>query len=167
MKQLRERTAMARRVLLGAIAAMLCLAVVLWLSAGPSTEDGEVAPLDITIPDTSGISRASGGDYPSMLDRPLFWPERSPVQPEAQADTEGGAGPEGLVYLGVLVKGAQRQVLLNDGGNVHVLREGETIRGLEVRRISADGVLLGNASSEVKLPAPEDRTEIIDIRRME
>jgi hypothetical protein len=48
-----------------------------------------------------------------------------------------------------------------------VLREGETIRGLEVRRISAEGVLLGNAGSEVKLPAPVDRTEFIEIRRME
>ena len=74
---------------------------------------------------------------------------------------------DGLVYLGVLVKQPERQVLLRDGEGVHVLREGETIRGLEVRRISAEGVLLGNATSEVKLPAPVDRTGSIEFRRME
>ena len=169
MNQLHDRTAITTRVLLGAIAVVLLLTAVSWLIAGRSAGHGEVKPLDITIPDTGVIPPVSGGDYPAMLDRPLFWPERAPVQPgeQATAGAAGGGGPEGLVYLGVLVRGAQRQVLLSDGGSVHVLREGETIRGLEVRRISGEGVLLGNATSEVNLPVPVDRTEFIEIRRME
>lgn len=166
---LQARTAMTTRVLAGSIGACLGLAALMWLFAGPSAPDGKVEPLEVTIPDAGGIAQGSGDHFPMMLEQPLFWAERAPSLAE-----EGGkgtaatiAGPDGLVYLGVLVKQPERQVLLRDGEGVHVLREGETIRGLEVRRISAEGVLLGNATSEVKLPAPVDRTGSIEIRRME
>ena len=167
---LQARTALTTRVLAGSIGACLGLAALMWLFAGSSGQDGEVEPLEVTIPDAGGMAQAGGGSYPMMLEQPLFWPERV-AAPEAAAEqgaaAGGAAGPDGLVYLGVIVKGDERQALLKDGGSVHVLREGETIRGLEVRRIGAEGVLLGNATSEVKLPAPVDRTGSIEIRRME
>ena len=56
-----------------------------------------------------------------MLEQPLFWPERAPsLAPEGGSGEGcgdgGAAGPDGLVYLGVIVKGDERQVLLKDGG---------------------------------------------------
>ena len=166
---LQARTAMTTRVLLGSIGACLGLAALLWLFDGPSAPDGKVEPLEVAIPDAGGIALGSGDHYPMMLEQPLFWAERAPsLAQEGGKETAATiAGPDGLVYLGVLVKEPEKQVLLRDGESVHVLREGEIIRGLEVRRISAEGVLLGNATSEVKLPAPVDRTESIEIRRME
>ena len=166
---LQARTMMTTRVLLGTIGACLGLAALLWLLAGPSAPDSDVEPLEVRIPDAAGIAQGQGEDYPMMLEQPLFWAERAPslVADGGSATAGTAAGPDGLVYLGVLVNEPRRQVLLRDGDSVHVLREGETIRGLEVRRITAEGVLLGNATSEVKLPVPVDRSEFIEIRRME
>lgn len=166
---LQARTMMTTRVLLGAVGACLGLAALLWLFAGPSAPDSDVEPLEVRVPDAGGIAQGPGEEYPMMLEQPLFWAERAPsLAADGDNATAGtAAGPDGLVFLGVLVNEPLRQVLLRDGESVHVLREGETIRGLEVRHINAEGVLLGNATSEVKLPVPVDRTEFIEIRRME
>lgn len=170
MMQLQARTAMTTRILTGAIAAGLALAALLWLFAGPSGPDEGVEPLDITIPDADGTVRGADGNYPMMLDQPLFWPERAPASAAeggAGAAVAGAVSPDGLVYLGVIVKGDERLALLRDGESVHVLREGETIRGFAVRRISAEGVTLAGATAEVQLPAPVDRSGSIEIRRLE
>lgn len=167
---LQVRTAMATRVLLGATGVCLGLAALLWLFAGSSGQDGAVEPIEVTIPDATGIAQGAGGNYPMMLDQPLFWPERVPA-PAAETEQGGAggaaAGPEGLVYLGVIVKGDERQALLKDGESVHVLREGETIRDLAVRHIGAEGVTLASATAEVRLPAPVEPTESIEFRRLE
>ena len=80
---------------------------------------------------------------------------------------EGAAGPEGLVYLGVILKGDVKQALLQDSDGVRVLHEGERIRGLEIRRISAEGGTLAGSSGEVHLPAPVDNSESIEIRQLQ
>ena len=170
MTQLQQRTALTTRILLGAIAASLCLSTAWALYTLFSSHEGNREPVEVPIPDVSSVRFDGGANYPAMLERPLFWPERAPAPPGetgAAGSAQAAQGPEGLLYLGGVVRGDVRQALLQDSGSVHVLREGERIRGLEVRHISAEGVTLVGADSEAKLPAPVDRTEFIEIRRME
>jgi len=123
----------------------------------------------VAIPDVSSVRFDPSGNYPAMLERPLFWPERKPAPPAETAEAASGeaaaAGPEGLVYLGVIVKGDVKQALLKDGDEVRVLHEGERIRGLAIRRIGVDGVTLAGSAGDVHLPVPVDHSDTIDIRR--
>ena len=82
---LQARTALTTRVLAGSIGACLGLAALMWLFAGSSGQDGEVEPLEVTIPDAGGMTQAGAGSYPMMLEQPLFWPERV-AAPEAAAE---------------------------------------------------------------------------------
>jgi hypothetical protein len=170
MTQLQQRTALTTRILLGAIAASLCLSTAWALYALFVSHEGNREPVEVKIPDVSGVRFDGGANYPAMLERPLFWPERAPAPPgEAVAGVaaQGAAGPEGLVYLGVILKGDVKQALLQDSDGVRVLHEGERIRGLEIRRISAEGVTLAGSSGEVHLPAPVDNSESIEIRQLQ
>jgi hypothetical protein len=89
----------------------------MWLFAGPPAPDGKVEPLEVTIPDVGGIAQGSGDHFPMMLEQPLFWAERAPslAQEGGKESAATIAGPDGLVYLGVLVNEPSRQVLLRDG----------------------------------------------------
>jgi hypothetical protein len=170
MTLVQARTALLTRILLGAIVACVALSTAWWLHALFSSHEGDREPVEVTIPDVSSVQFGGGADYPALLERPLFWPERAPAPPGATATangTEAAAGVEGLVYLGVILKGEQRQVLFKDGDNVQVLHEGEKIRGLEIRRISTAGVTLSGSNGDVTLPVPVDNADTIEFRRTE
>lgn len=167
--QMQRRIALTTRILLGAIAASLLLSTAWWLYALIASHQGNREPVEVAIPDVSSVRFDASGNYPAMLERPLFWPERKPAPPGETAEAASGeaaaAGPEGLVYLGVIVKGDVKQALLKDGDEVRVLHEGERIRGLAIRRIGVDGVTLAGNAGDVHLPAPVDNSATIDIRR--
>ena len=166
--QMQRRIALTTRILLGAIAASLLLSTAWWLYALFASHQGNREPVEVAIPDVSSVRFDASGNYPAMLERPLFWPERKPAPPGETAEAGSGAeaaGTEGLVYLGVIVKGDVKQALLKDGDEVRVLHEGETIRGLAIRRIGVDGVTLAGNAGDVHLPAPVDNSATIDIRR--
>jgi len=170
MTRVGERKALLTRVLLGAIVACAALSTAWWLRALFFPYEGNREPVDVSTPDVSSVQFGDTADFPVMLERPLFWPERKPAAPGATAageSTEAAAGTEGLVYLGAIVKGTQHQVLFKDGDKVQVLREGERIRGFEIRRISADGVTLSGSSGDVTLPPPVDNSATIEFRRAE
>ncbi len=170
MTQLQQRTALTTRILLGAIAASLCLSTAWALYTLFSSHEGNREPVEVPIPDVSSVRFDGGANYPAMLERPLFWPERAPAPPGetgAAGSAQAAQGPEGLLYLGGVVRGGVREALPQGRGSAPGPPGGEGIRRPGVRHISAEGVTLVGADSEAKLPAPVDRTEFIEIRRME
>ena len=146
------------RALLWACVVTLVLALLLWMLAGPGSPDIEAGKLRVSGFDANDLEIDADGQYPDLLDKPLFWSERRPVAAAAPPPTPvqetSKLDLEGVSFLGVIVDGDVRKVMLKDGEQVQVLREGDIIRGAPVTEIRDAGITIGRGGQAVQLPQP-------------
>lgn len=159
------------RALIGGILLMLVIAIVLWFATARETGTGTARPPNLRLPSVDGLVDGGGREYQQIFARPLFWQGRAPIAPGAGSGDDGSQGSDdtasdldGVVFLGVIVEENRQRVFLADGNEVHILRNGEIIRGFTVTTIGPESVLLVREGVQVELPKPVDRSEFIDIR---
>lgn len=143
-------------VLLGAS----CLAAAGWLALGllqtPQPADGAATQAEQPRLDLANLQLPPLDAFPETIRRPLFSTTRSPSAKAAPA-----AGQEGLIlgryaFVGAVVTGKQRLILLRpaQGGALLRLREGDALESWRVEKIAPDALTLRDG----------DRLETVPLR---
>ncbi len=144
------RRVQAKRLLLGAIAAVLALAAVLYALSIPEpvrVPQVQLPALPVDgVPDTEATPAVE-----DVFSRPLFWSSRRPTEDEGMA-FDPVSSVDGIRVLGVFITSDHHSALLSDGGRTARVIEGESFSGWVLEKVGTEGVTLTSSDERMALP---------------
>lgn len=155
-------------ILVGCVFLLLCT-ILPWLIPEAEIDSLKSAKVNYAIPAIQEIIDFDQNTYQESFTRPLFWKERRPheTEPEGEKVVEDAKGEDQEIsFLGIMLIGDVRKVLLANAGETLTLEEGGEISGWVVRELSANSVVLGKDHEELILPAATEYPETIELRRV-
>ena len=172
-----ERRRLVVAVLAGAVAV---LALLNWYLAHTSIDISPIAP---EADPAAGarkdgfelatvLDRKSAAQFPEMVSRPVFNPNRRPVQRDRARADDSGAGPADMRLVGVMKlpdQPARALIRMANEATGKWITEGEQNNGWKLREVSARSVVVeaGGRSHELTLSSarrPRDDSSAPDPR---
>lgn len=166
MKRLNISSRQLTLLQIGILAALLSLTIAGWtLTSAEQPRTASTA--DYSIPSALLDDRAIASDVSDILERPLFWASRRPVEAAEEQAANDVISVDGIRVLGIIVKGGTPSVLLNTGQRIARARVGDDVSGWRVNAIATHSVTLASGDRVVELQITAPRNPLIRLDPVE